>query len=73
MRTISQEKIGQKAPELFDTLARKRMIDLKLTIRALSEQLGVHRNSTSLAIRHPAVLPDLHRRVAATLSIKPVV
>ena len=65
MPTTTQDK--------FATEARKRLIDLGLSQTLLSRELNVHRNSVSLAIRHPAVVPDLHRRLARRLRIEPVV
>jgi plasmid maintenance system antidote protein VapI len=58
-----------KSPQANFTLrAKKRMLDLDLSVTALAKELGVNRNTVSLAINRGLYGPTLVR-IAARLGI----
>ncbi len=63
MTTTAQEK--------FRRTAKRRLLDLDLTITDLAKSLGLHRNSVSRAINQ-SLLPTVQVRIADALKIQGV-
>lgn len=59
------------AQDKFPAKARVRKAEMGITNESLRKEFNVHRNSISLAIRVPEALPDLHRKVARRLRLRP--
>jgi hypothetical protein len=54
----------------FRTAAKTRLIQLNTTVSALASQLGLARNTVSIAINHPSMLPTVKRRIKKALQLK---
>ena len=52
----------------FRPAAKKALVDHELTVTALARDLGLARNTVSMAINHP-VFPTVRRRIAARLKL----
>ncbi|GEM_PF-3440651 len=61
MQTSSQDN--------FTIEAKKRLIDLRLSVTGLAIELGFARNTVSMALNHP-VLPTVRRKIAQRLKLK---
>lgn len=57
--------------ETFRIAAKKRMLELGLTVTALASRLGFARNTVSMAVNH-SVLPTVRRRIAKHLKLEGV-
>lgn len=54
----------------FKLVAKKRLLERDMTVTALAERLGLARNTVSMAINHPTMLPTVKRRIAAHLRLR---
>lgn len=53
----------------FRVAAKTRLLELRLSVTALAEELGFQRNTVSIAINHPTMLPTVKRRIARRLRL----
>lgn len=53
----------------FRSAAKKALIDRNLTVTALAGELGLARNTVSMAINHP-VFPTVRRRITKHLKLE---
>jgi hypothetical protein len=60
------------AQDNFETEARMKMAKLGIKQAALGREFECHRNSIFQAMRNPALVPDIHRRLARRLKLRPV-
>lgn len=57
--------------ECFKVRAKKRLLEMDLTIQGLADKLGLTRHTVSLAINNPTLFRPTKRRIATFLRIKP--
>jgi plasmid maintenance system antidote protein VapI len=55
--------------EDFALQAKTRLLEHGLTVTALAAQLGLARNTVSIAINHPSMLPSVKRRIRKALGL----
>lgn len=54
-------------PEKFRLAAKTRLLELDMNITQLASELGLARNTVSLAINHPTMLPGVKERICQHL------
>lgn len=61
--------VTKRAQGDFALMAKTRLLELRLTVTSLASELGLARNTVSIAINHPTMLPTVKRRIANHLHL----
>lgn len=61
--------INNSAQGDFTLAAKTALLGRRMTITALAASLGFARNTVSIAINHPTMLPTVKSRISAFLSL----
>jgi predicted transcriptional regulator len=61
--------VTESAQANFRVEAKTRLIELGSNVTELAEELGLARNTVSIAINHPSMLPTVKNRIRRALKL----
>ena len=61
--------VNRRPQDQFALQAKTRLLQLGLTVTQLADDMGLARNTVSIAINHPTMLPTVKRRIRKQLRL----